>query len=180
MQLHLASGSTSLPYIRKVFREKRTDGRSSGRRGPPLWKRSRRMTETNICSEESTSDPKRSLGTTPTLLVALLQRFQSVGLDRCGWVGGWYLQKAIGDTGQDSCGHGRCTTRSDRGWLLWKRGFTIGRITLHMFISAFFYTYAICLPNNILYETVIIANYVLSQNIIQWRHTFFLKLTAGL
>jgi len=47
------------------------------------------MTETNICSEESTSGPKRSLGTTPTLLVALLQRFQSVGLDQCGWVGGW-------------------------------------------------------------------------------------------
>jgi hypothetical protein len=47
------------------------------------------MTETNICSEESTSGPKRSLGTTPTRLVALLQRFQSVGLDRCGWVGGW-------------------------------------------------------------------------------------------
>jgi hypothetical protein len=47
------------------------------------------MTETNICSEETTSGPKRSLGTTPTLLVALLQRFQSVGLDRCGWVGGW-------------------------------------------------------------------------------------------
>jgi len=46
------------------------------------------MTETNMCSEESTSGSKRSLGTTPTRLVALLQRFQSVGLDRCGWVGG--------------------------------------------------------------------------------------------
>jgi hypothetical protein len=46
------------------------------------------MTETHICSGESTSGSKRSLGTTPTRLVALLQRFQSVGLDRCGWVDG--------------------------------------------------------------------------------------------
>jgi hypothetical protein len=68
------------------------------------------MTETNICSEESTSGPKRSLGTTPTLLVALLQRFQSVGLDQCGWVGGTYRKR--------SEGHDRCTTRRDRGWLL--------------------------------------------------------------
>lgn len=52
------------------------------------------MTETNMCSEESTSGSKRSLGTTPTRLVALLQRFQSVGLDRCGWVGGTYRKRS--------------------------------------------------------------------------------------
>jgi hypothetical protein len=101
------------------------------------------MTETNICSEESTSGPKTSLGTTPTRLVAILQRFQSVGLDRCGWVGGWAggtLEKAIGDTGHGSWGHGRCITRSDRVSLLLKSDFTLHKNMIQMLIHAFFHT----------------------------------------
>jgi hypothetical protein len=57
--LHLASGTTSLQYIRKVFREKRWAGRRSGRRGPLLWERNRRMTERNIASRRKYLWPEK-------------------------------------------------------------------------------------------------------------------------
>jgi hypothetical protein len=44
------------------------------------------MSESDIVSVETSSGSRRSLGRTPTCLVALLQRIQSVGLDLCGWV----------------------------------------------------------------------------------------------
>jgi hypothetical protein len=44
------------------------------------------MSESDIVSVETSSGSRRSLGRTPARLVALLQRIQSVGLDRCGWV----------------------------------------------------------------------------------------------
>jgi hypothetical protein len=113
---YLAGGSVYIlplephPYniLRKYSGEgkrRKGIGKSLGRRRQVLWERDRKMSERDIVSTETSSSPRRSLGTRPIRLVALLQRIQCVGLDRCGWVAPLQRDQSHGALlwGHDTC-----------------------------------------------------------------------------